>query len=97
MCKLHFLHQILSEEKEVLRKNQVSIYEVPKWPELSVGKMFDLAMSHVKGFSRYMPDEYIGDARTDRCFFWGIFITLNPALVEEIVADCRLQRQPPPR
>jgi hypothetical protein len=78
----------------VLRKNQVSIYEVPKWPELSVGKMFDLAMSNVKGFSRYMPDEYIGDAKTDRGFFWGVFITLNPDLVREIVADCRKQRQP---
>ena len=78
----------------MLRKSEVPLAEVPLWPELSVGKMFDLAMGHVKGFARYMPDEWVGDKRTDRNYFWGVFYTLNPGLIKEIISDCRRQRQP---
>ena len=73
---------------------QVGHYEIPKWTELSVEKMWPVAVNGIKDFMKYMPDNFKGDHKTDRSFFWGVFYSLNPAFVEELVEDCRLQRKP---
>ena len=67
---------------------------MPKWPEMSVAKMWKVAVQAVPDFLEYMPDDFNGDHRTERKFFWGVFYAKNSELVERLVEDCRHQRYP---
>ena len=40
-------------------------------------------------FRAHMPDEWTGNSKTERTFFWDILVTLAPEYVEELVLDCR--------
>ena len=66
-------------------------YRVPKWPELSVKKMWEYA-KQLPQWDRFVPSEYNGNHRTDRKFFWGIFLYLGQGLVEDLVASARSKR-----
>jgi hypothetical protein len=43
-------------------------------------------------FQAHMPDEWGGNSKTERTFFWDILVTLAPEFVEELIKDCRRQR-----
>ena len=39
-----------------------------------------------------MPDEWSGNSKTERTFFWDVLVTLAPEYVEALIKDCRRQR-----
>ena len=90
-CSLLFLQQIQAGMKLVFTQVQVNRVFVPKWPELSVKKMFPLFMT-LPNARQYIPDDYCGDSKTPRDYFMAIFSTVAPTFVCEIIKDCRTQR-----
>lgn len=90
-CSLNFLHLILSGQKLAVRTTQVHPLKIPKIPELSVQRMWPLATRHPK-IMGFLPDEWKGGPKTDRTFFFQIWVYLECAMVEEIISDVRKQR-----
>jgi hypothetical protein len=39
-----------------------------------------------------MPDDWHGNSKTERTFFWDVLVTLAPEYCEEVIKDCRRQR-----
>jgi hypothetical protein len=54
--------------------------------------MWPYAMS-VDHFGEYMPDDFNGDHKTDRTFFWGVIVFLCEPLVVALINDTRKQRE----
>jgi hypothetical protein len=63
----------------------------PLWPELSVEKMWAKAIQF-GDFRQYMPDNYEGNHKTNRPFFFGVFTSLHGDYVNALIADARAQR-----
>ena len=85
------MQQILSNEKSFFWQRHVKHLRIPLWPELSVQRIWEQAV-RLGNFRAYMPDEWNGNSKTERTFFWDILTTLAPEYVEELVKDCRRQR-----
>ena len=85
------MQQIMSKEKLYLKRTEVKELNVPNWPELGVSRMWAQAMKQPL-FNRYIPDCWGPEKKTERTFFWAIFVTLQPEYVEILVDDCRRQR-----
>jgi hypothetical protein len=64
---------------------------VPKLPELAVHLQWAEAMK-LPGFTKYMPDEYKGDSRTPRNFFYGVLCTLAPMFVKVLILNINEER-----
>ena len=82
----------MTKQKKFIKKNQVSGMTIPKWPELSVRKMWAYAME-IPGFRDYMPDDFTGDHKTDRAYFWGYVVFLCEPLVVALINNTREQRE----
>jgi hypothetical protein len=82
----------LSGEKKVLNQMDVVRYEVPKLPELAMTQQWPEAIQW-DVFRQHMPDEYCGDAKTPRDFFWSVFATLAPLYVSTLVDKVVSARQ----
>ena len=91
-CPLHFLHQLLGGQvKDAIRSTQLNLVRVPKIPKFSVARMWSLANRHSL-FKRYLPDDWNGDHKTDRTFFFQVWTFLESELVESVILDVRKQR-----
>jgi hypothetical protein len=66
--------------------------KVPCWPELATAKIWRQAIQF-PGFRDYMPDNWCGDVRTERPFFYGVLTTLCPDFVTTLIKDCRTMRK----
>ena len=84
------MQQILSNQKRFLWQRQVKHLKVPLWPELSVQRIWQQAQ-HLENFGAHMPDEWNGNSKTERTFFWDVLCSLAPEYVEELI-----QRLPAP-
>ena len=92
-CTLDFLHQLLLEEKVVQTQSEVpTSINVPNWPELAVRKVWPFAIQ-LPGVAERLPDEWTGNLRTDRTFFWGTLIGQHRRWVADLVNDCTRQRR----
>jgi len=81
----------LSRDKNALRTTDLKPLRVPKIPEMAVGRMWPVA-SRNQAFLTYMPDNWSGDHKTDRTFFFQVWVKLELNLVETIIDDIRRQR-----
>ena len=61
---------------------------MPLWPELAVHRIW-IEARQLPGFLDHMPDEWTGNSKTERPFFWSVLITLAPDYVEQLIIDCR--------
>ena len=61
---------------------------IPIWPELAVSRIWPQAIL-LQNFRAHMPDDWTGNNKTERTFFWDVLVTLAPEYVEELVLDCR--------
>ena len=64
---------------------------IPLWPELAVARQWPQAIQ-LEHFQAHMPDEWRGDNKTERPFFYAVLASLAPDYVQELIKDCRLQR-----
>jgi hypothetical protein len=91
-CPLIFLQQILALKKNFFRRGEVGHFRVPTWPELSVTKIWPQAVQQPR-FLTYFPDTWTAEKKTEREFFWAILVRIQPDYVENLIKDCRTQRE----
>ena len=92
-CTLDFMHQLLQEEKTMQYQTDVPVHpNIPTWPELSVRAVWPEAIQ-LPGVRERLPDEWTGNLRTDRHFFWCTLIGQHSEWVAALVNDCTLQRR----
>ena len=46
----------------------------------------------LENFRAHMPDDWVGDSKTERPFFYAVLASLAPEYVQELIKDCRQQR-----
>ena len=82
---------MLADQKQLIRKEDVSYIEVPHYDELSVKQLWpqfngdDLLV-------RYFPDEYPKDKGPPREYFFNILNTLYPDFLAQILDHANKQR-----
>jgi len=63
--------------------------KIPKIPEMAVGRMWPVATRNAS-FMAYMPDSWSANpSKTDRTFFFQIWVYLEQGLVEAVIEDVR--------
>ncbi len=82
------MQQILANQKSFFHKNQVRQLRIPMWPELAVSRIWGEA-AQLPNFRAHMPDEWNGNSKTERTFFYAILVTLAPGYAEQVILDCR--------
>ena len=59
-CPFEFCRDLLNGKKKATQKVKLNAVDVPKWPELSVAKVYEWAFDH-EALKHYLPDftEYL--------------------------------------
>ena len=65
---------------------------IPPWPELALRRVWPEALK-LPGIRERLPDEWRGDARTDRRFFWCTLFGQHKRWVQDLLKDCGDQRR----
>ena len=74
MCNKDFLRQIISGEKELIKRSEIKTVDVPSYDELSVSNLWP----HLKqdaAFMRHFPDELPKGRLPSREYFFNIMNT----------------------
>ncbi len=86
-----FLRQVLAEEKQLLKKNQVQYITVAKHDEISVKNLWK-ELRENKAFSVYFNDSYPEDKAPNRDYFFNIMNTVYPDYLFTITDHASKQR-----
>ena len=86
-----FLKQVLADQKQLIRKEDVSFIEVPHYDELSVKALWPQFVQDDL-FARYFPDEYPKDKGPPREYFFNILNTLYPDYLGQVMSHANEQR-----
>ena len=65
---------------------------IPPWPELAVRAVWPHAI-RMPGVRERLPDEWTGNLRTDKKFFWATVVGQHQEWVARLVDDCTRQRR----
>ena len=91
MLNKDFLKEILTEEKSLLRLDQVNRISVPQYDELSVIKLWPMLQSDEK-FMRYFPKKLAKGRVPDREYFFNLLNTFQPHYLKQIIKHANDQR-----
>ena len=84
------MQDLLACRKRFLRKQEQRNLKLPKWPELSIARVWPDA-HRLPQFNEYMPNEWTiqKPKKIERDFFFSVLISLAPEYVEHLVLDIR--------
>ena len=88
-CRLHFLQQILTEEKTALYAAQVKYSKRIRdfLPEYAIKNVWPLVRTNAK-LRKFLPaEEYDLGRFSDRYFFWGVLCTIQSEYAEAYIDD----------
>ena len=91
MINKDFLKAVLSDQKKLLKLNELRCVAVPKFDELSVKNIFPLIMQD-KSVMQYFPDEYPKGRVPDREYTFNVLNSLQPEYVQKMVTHAQAQR-----
>lgn len=91
MLNKDFLKEILTDQKSLLRLDQVKRVSVPQFDELSVIKLWPMLQSDEK-FMRYFPKKLAKGRVPDREYFFNLVNTFQPSYLQQIVKHAHSQR-----
>ena len=91
MMNKDFLKEVLTEDKALLRLDQVSRVNVPLYDELSVGNIWPMMKSDEQ-FMLYFPTKMAKGRVPDREYFFNILNTFQPLYVDQIIRHANAQR-----
>ena len=87
------MHQLLLGEKVIQTQSEVpQNLQIPNWPELAVRKVFPEAIQ-LPGVAERLPNEWTGNMRTDRNFFWSTVVGQHERWVSMLLDNCTRQRR----
>ena len=58
---------------------------VPKFEELALSQVYKKSIGKFKELKKYMPDYEEADYKPPRQFFWNVFYTVYPEIVERLI------------
>ena len=91
MMNKDFLKEVLTEDKALLRLDQVSRVNVPLYDELSVGNIWPMMKSDEQ-FMLYFPTKMAKGRVPDREYFFNILNTFQPAYLQTLIKHANDQR-----
>ena len=91
LTRADFLKAVLTEEKALLSLNEVNYVNVPAYDELAVSSIWPMVKDDVE-FSRYFPDIFPKGRVPERCYFWNVLNTKQPAYVSMLLKHANDQR-----
>ena len=91
MLNKDFLKEILTNQKALLRLDQVKRISVPQFDELSVIKLWPMLQSDEK-FMRYFPKKMAKGRVPDREYFFNLVNTFQPSYLQQIIKHANSQR-----
>ena len=91
MLNKDFLKEILTEEKALLRLDQVNRISVPQYDELSVIKLWPMFQSDEK-LMRYFPTKLAKGRVPDREYFFNLLNTFQSNYLKQIIKHANDQR-----
>jgi hypothetical protein len=80
MINKDFLKQVFSDEKKLLRLNDVKYVNVPHYDEISVKKFWPI-LQEDEEFMAYMPKPSANQKIPEREYFWNVANTVQNAYV----------------
>jgi hypothetical protein len=86
-----FLKQVFTNEKRLLKKNQVSYISVPQWDELAVKRLWP-DMKDDAAFAAYFQDDYANQRGPCRDYFFNILNTTYPVYLKSIMDHAARER-----
>ena len=86
-----FLKEVFTEEKALLKLNEVKLRNVPLYDELSVVRLWPM-MKEDKSFMRYFPAKLPKGRVPDREYFFNVLNTFHPAYLDEIIQHSNSKR-----
>ena len=90
-CTIHFMQQILRDEKLVLDRQFIPNLVIPNWTELGVKTIWPQACK-LDTFLRYMPDGWAGTDKIERKFFFGVLTSIAPMFIQTVINQARQMR-----
>ena len=84
MLNKDFLKEVLTEEKSLLRLNQISWVNVPLFDELSVIRLWPMVRSD-EDFSKCFPTKMPKNRVPDRDYFFNILNTFQPSYISLLI------------
>ena len=91
MLNKDFLKEIFTDQKSLLRLDQVKRISVPQFDELSVIKLWPMLQSDEK-FMRYFPKKLAKGRVPDREYFFNLVNTFQPNYLQQIIKHANSQR-----
>ena len=91
MLNKDFLKEILTEEKALLRLEQVNRSSVPQYDELSVIKLWPMFQSDEK-LMQYFPKKLAKGRVPDREYFFNLLNTFQSNYLKQIIKHANDQR-----
>ena len=90
--KIGFMHDILSEAKSFLRRNEINRMEVPCYQEISMKNLYENAIKD-EILAKYLPSkEQLSGRLPEREFFFALLCTLKNKYMKDIIADAHKAR-----
>ena len=86
-----FLKQVLADQKQLIKKQDVSYIEVPHYEELAVKNLYP-QFAGDDLFTRYFPDEYPAGKGPPREYFFNVLHTLYPEFLQRMLTHAHEQR-----
>ena len=86
-----FLKQVLADQKQLIKKQDVSYIEVPHYEELAVKNLYP-QFAGDDLFTRYFPDEYPVGKGPPREYFFNVLHTLYPEFLQRMLTHAHDQR-----
>ena len=100
-CPFEFCRDLLNGAKNPTYKEKINAVDVPKWPELSVARVYEWAFDHDK-LKHYLPDfsEYfiiffitVISYNIDRQWLFNVIETNKPGSLSEKVDQQKRKRE----
>ena len=78
------MKQILSEEKQLLKKSDVAFIHVPQYEELSVKALWP-QVADDEEISKYFPDQYAVGKGPGRDYLFNVLNTIQPDFLKQMI------------
>ena len=84
MSRIDFLRQVLTEEKELMKLEDIKMVQVPNYDELSVKNLWP-HMQKIDAFMKFFPDKIPKGRLPSREYFFNIMNTINQDYTMSII------------
>ena len=91
MLNKDFLKQVLTEEKQLLKKSEVTYIHVPQYEELAVKHIWPQFVED-REMSQYFPDVFSPGKGPAREYFYNVLNTVHPEYLERLLNHANKER-----